>query len=121
MTDRCIFCRIVSGAEEASRVYEDDAVVAFLDRGDGGRMFEAARKLAAAVRRSGLRCEGVNLLLNDGAEAGQRVFHAHLHVIPRYVGDNARLRRTEGPVPSREELEEVAAQIRQALDQAADA
>ena len=78
-------------------------------------MFQAGLRVAAALRASGLRCEAVNLLLNDGAEAGQRVFHTHLHVIPRFVGDNSRLRRTEGDVPLREELEEVADKIRRAL------
>ncbi len=139
VSNDCVFCRIAGGDEPASIVYEDDAVTAFLDTlpinpghilivprrhvthlagldpADGARMFQAAQKLVAAVRKSGLRCEGVNLLLNDGAEAGQRVFHTHMHLIPRYVGDNSRLRRTEGPVPSREELEEVATRIRAAL------
>lgn len=139
MSEKCVFCRIARGEEEASRLYEDEGVVAFLDTlpinpghalvvprrhapfladlhpGDGALMFQAAQLLAAAIRRSGLRCEAVNLLLNDGAEAGQRVFHTHLHVIPRFVGDGARLRRTEGPVPTRQELDEVAARIRAAL------
>jgi histidine triad (HIT) family protein len=34
-----------------------------------------------------LRCEGINLFLADGSAAGQTIFHPHLHVIPRYVGD----------------------------------
>jgi diadenosine tetraphosphate (Ap4A) HIT family hydrolase len=140
MNRDCTFCAIVAGTGEASLVYEDDAVVGFLDTlpinsghtliiprrhatflaeldpADGARVFQAAQRLGAALRVSGLPCDGVNLLLNDGAEAGQRVFHTHMHVIPRTLNDNARFRRTEGPIPSREELDEVAAKIRAALN-----
>lgn len=46
-----------------------------------------AQKIATALKASGLRCEGVNLMLADGEAAFQEVAHAHLHVIPRFVGD----------------------------------
>ncbi|WP_374969707.1 HIT family protein [Terrabacter sp. BE26] len=39
------------------------------------------------LRRSGLRCDGINVLLAEGQAAGQEVFHFHLHVIPRFAGD----------------------------------
>ena len=51
------------------------------------RMFIVGRRMARALRQSGLRCEGVNLLLANGAAAGQDVFHSHLHVIPRFQGN----------------------------------
>ena len=134
----CTFCRILQGREPASIVFEDDSVMAFLDvfpinrghtlviprrhgafladldAGDGARMFQAGRTIAAALRASGLPCQAVNLLLNDGAEAGQRVFHTHLHVIPRVLGDSLH-RNLDGLMPTREELDEVAARIRRAL------
>ncbi len=137
--DNCIFCRIAAGKEEASIVYQDDDVTAFLDTlpinaghtlvvprrhatfladltpEDGIAVFRAAQRISAAVRKSGLKCEATNLLLNDGAEAGQRVFHVHMHVIPRFVGDGSRLRRTDGEIPERKDLDEVAAKIRAAL------
>ncbi|MFP4555065.1 MAG: HIT family protein [Actinomycetota bacterium] len=50
-------------------------------------MATLAQRLAAGLRLSGLRCEGVNLFYADGEAAGQEVFHSHLHVIPRYDGD----------------------------------
>lgn len=34
-----------------------------------------------------LQPDGFNIGINDGAAAGQTVFHLHIHVIPRYVGD----------------------------------
>ena len=43
--------------------------------------------MARALRRSSVRCEGINVLLCDGEAAFQTVFHLHLHVIPRYAGD----------------------------------
>lgn len=112
----CVFCAIVAGQLPASAVYEDEEVLAFmdiqpvnpghvlvipkthfpmladLDPKIGGRIFQVGQRVAAALRRSGLRCEGVNLFLADGEAAGQEVFHAHLHVFPRYTGDGFGLR-----------------------------
>jgi diadenosine tetraphosphate (Ap4A) HIT family hydrolase len=133
----CIFCDIVSGAAPASFVHRDEYCVAFMDirpvnRGHllvvpighathladmdaetAAHLSRVAHGLAAALRRSGLRCEGVNLFLADGEAAGQEVFHVHLHVLPRFRGDGFGLRF--GPdyvVRSREELDEAAAAIR---------
>jgi histidine triad (HIT) family protein len=73
--------------------------------------------MAAALRRSGLLCEGVNMLLADGEAAMQSVFHVHLHVFPRFSGDGFGLKL--GPKyfhkPSRSELEEAGTRIRAAL------
>jgi histidine triad (HIT) family protein len=135
----CTFCRVVDGSEPGSVVYADDVVVAFLDvlpinRGhtlivprrhmaflsevepeEGSRMFLVAQKVGRALRASKLRCDAVNLILNDGAEAGQRVFHTHLHVVPRVLGDSLR-RDLNAEMPTREDLDEVAAELRQWLD-----
>jgi histidine triad (HIT) family protein len=137
----CIFCRIVAGEVPGSFVYRDDRCVAFMDiqpvnpghllvipidhaphladvdGATAGHLMTVAHQLAAALRASGLRCEGVNLFLADGAAAMQEVFHVHLHVFPRFAGDGFGLRF--GPhyttLPPREALEAVAAQIRDAL------
>ena len=137
----CIFCRIISGKEPASRVYEDDFVVAFMDRmpvnpghilvvprrhaaglpeldiEEGARMFSAGHRLSIALRSSGVRCDGVNLRINDGDAAGQDVFHVHLHIIPRILGDGFGGRRPPGygVRASREELDTLAKKIRKAL------
>ena len=139
--DPCVFCAIVEGIEEASFVYRDDRVAAFLDIGPvtaghlivvpiqhlpsladipddlGAYLFLVATRLAAALRRSGLPCEGVNLLLADGEAAFQEVFHAHLHVFARWAGDGLTL---DSPAwsrakPTRDELNGNAAAIRAAL------
>ena len=134
----CVFCRIVSGTADASIVYDDDRLLAFcdlnpvnpghvliipkahgvglahVDQSDGSRMFLVAQRMAAALRRSGLRCEGVNLFLADGEAAGQEIFHVHLHVFPRYAGDNFRLHPGQRRA-SRRGLDEIAARVRAEL------
>ena len=135
----CIFCSIVAGSAPASVVYEDADLLAFLDsrsvtpghlliipkrhapfladldEATGARMFTVAMRLAQALRASGLRCEGINLFLADGEPAFQEVFHAHLHVIPRFVGDTFRIDADWSVIPSRTELDEIAAQVRLGL------
>jgi histidine triad (HIT) family protein len=132
----CIFCEIIAGRAPASFVYRDEQCAAFmdvqpvtaghllvvpvrhaeslaeLDADTSGHIFQVAQRLAAAARRSGIPCQGINLFLADGA-AGQDVFHVHLHVIPRFAGDGFGLRfpPTYGRRPPRSELEALAAQI----------
>lgn len=133
----CLFCRIVARDAEASILFEDERVTAFcdlfpvnpghvlvvanrhavgledLDPEDGCRMFEVGQRVAKALRRSGLRCEGVNLFLADGAAALQEVFHVHLHVIPRFTGDRFRLSSGQSRRPTaRHELDAVAETLR---------
>ncbi|WP_181801683.1 HIT family protein [Streptomyces shenzhenensis] len=134
----CVFCSIVQGQVEASTVYADDTVVAFMDHQPvtpghllviprahaagledlepalGVVMWAAAHRLARALRRSDLRCEGVNLFLADGEAAFQEVFHVHLHVFPRYAGDDFRI-EADWRVRERSELEASAAAVRAGL------
>ncbi len=137
----CIFCAILAGRAPASLVYRDERCAAFLDirpvnpghtlvvpirhaaslaeldPEDGAQLFRVAQRLAAALRRSGLRCEGVNLFLADGEAAGQEVFHVHLHVLPRFRGDGFGMRFPPGygQNPPRAELDEIAQRIRGAM------
>jgi hypothetical protein len=74
-------------------------------------------RVAAALRTCGVRCEGVNLFLADGEAAGQEVFHAHLHVFPRYAGDGFGFKFSPNyfVLPPRAELDDIARGIRNAL------
>jgi diadenosine tetraphosphate (Ap4A) HIT family hydrolase len=137
----CVFCEIQAGQAPASFVHQDERVTAFmdihpvnpghvlvvpirhvanlvdLDPQDGARMFQVAQQLSGALFTSGLRCEGTNLFLANGAVAGQEVFHVHLHVIPRFDGDGFGLRFSAdyGQPVSRRTLDEAAERIRFAL------
>ncbi len=137
----CVFCRILAGELPASFVYRDEHCAAFMDirpvnpghvlvipirhaayladtdAATAGRMMQLAHRLAAALRASGLRCEGVNLFLADGEVAMQEVFHVHLHVLPRFAGDGFGLRFGPhyGQRPPREDLDAAAAKIRRGL------
>ena len=54
------------------------------------RVTAGARRLSASLKRSSLRCEGVNLFVADGEAAFQEVFHSHLHVIPSFLATGSR-------------------------------
>jgi len=138
----CIFCKILRREAPASLVYEDVNTLAFLDirpitpghtlvipkvhaayladlpESSPGPIMETARKVAMALRRSGLRCEAVNLWIADGTEAGQEVFHVHMHVIPRFAGDGFGIRAGPeyGRMAGREQLAANAAKIRRAME-----
>lgn len=135
----CPFCKIVAGQAPASLVHEDDLSLAFMDIGPvndghvlvipkehhpyltdvppavGQHLFAVSQRVAAAIRRSGLRCEGVNLFLADGEAAFQEVFHCHLHVFPRFKGDDFKISADWSYRPPREALDAAAAAIRSAL------
>jgi histidine triad (HIT) family protein len=82
------------------------------------RMSIVGRRMVRALRRSGLRCEGVSLYLADGAAAGQDVFHSHLHVIPRFKGNlgSLHLQADFSALTSRDVLDRHAEAIRKSLD-----
>ena len=133
----CIFCAMVKGESAATKVYENEHMLVIMDikpitaghmliipkrhaeflteLNDDlvGEMFILAKKVALALKGSKLRCKAINYLLADGAEAGQEVFHVHLHVIPRYRKDGFYLHmpaKYENEI-SREDLERIAAKI----------
>jgi histidine triad (HIT) family protein len=88
-----------------------------LEAAVGCRLFSVGQRMAAALRESGVRCEGVNLLLADGEAAGQEVFHVHLHVFPRFKGDGFGYRFPAGYTdrPERSELDAIALAIKNRL------
>lgn len=135
----CIFCDIIAGESPASVVYEDDVVIAIMDinpintghvmvipkkhfpymadmdEDTGAHLFKIAMRVQRAVRRSGVKCEGVNLFLADGEAAFQDVFHLHIHIIPRFKGDAFKISVDRSVKPPREELDKIAAQLRDCI------
>ncbi|WP_066295059.1 HIT family protein [Bacillus sp. FJAT-29937] len=103
----CIFCKIVNGEIPSAKVFENEHVLAFLDISQvtkghtlvipkihtenifemnaetARNLFEAVPQIANAIKED---CEplGMNILQNNGKDAGQEVFHFHFHLIPRY-------------------------------------
>jgi len=139
MTEDCLFCKIISGKIPSNKIYEDDAVFAFLDiypaseghtlvapkehfskftdmnAGDVASLFEAARKITAAAEKA-ILADGSNIGINNGEVAGQEVPHVHVHVIPRRTGDGGRgIKSIVWTEPDTTNLEAVAKKIRRAL------
>jgi histidine triad (HIT) family protein len=139
MTEDCLFCKIISGKIPSNKVYEDDAVFAFLDiypaseghtlvapkkhfgnftemsAEDVASLFEAARKITAAVEKA-FSAGGSNIGINNGEVAGQEIPHVHVHVIPRRKGDGGRgIKSIVWTEPDTTNLREVAEKIKRAL------
>lgn len=109
--DDCIFCKLAGGVIPTRTIYEDSDFRVFMDTAPettghclivpkqhfddlesiddevAAKVLPLAKKMMKLLKEK-LNCEGLNLLQNNGALAGQSVFHFHLHVIPRYKGDN---------------------------------
>ena len=108
--DDCIFCKIAAGEIPSGTIYEDDDFRVIFDRGpaakghalilpkehfaniyeiDDGVLSKAAAlaKKMAKTMTDTLKCDGFNIVQNNGEAAGQTVFHFHMHLIPRYKGD----------------------------------
>ncbi|MGT2895160.1 HIT family protein [Streptococcus entericus] len=138
MTD-CIFCQIVSGAIPSSQIYEDEKVLVFLDitqvtpghtliipkqhcknlidmSADTARqVFGVVPKLAQAlVKATG--ADGINLINNSEEAAGQTVFHAHIHLLPRFAaGDGLDIRFVQNE-PDFGKIAELAKHIQQEVN-----
>ena len=136
----CVFCRIIGGDEMVSVIYEDDEIISFLDihplhRGHvlvlpkahyknlfyvpealAARTFATARRILPGLRRA-TGSRAINLFSPNGADGGQDVFHFHLHLIPVPVGEPFPLQLPDpsSRVPSRSELDVMAARITQCI------
>ena len=108
--ENCIFCKIANGEIPAATLYEDENFRVILDLGPASKghalilpkshaanIYELsdemaakamilAKKMATAMTAA-LKCDGFNIVQNNGECAGQTVFHFHMHLIPRYKGD----------------------------------
>lgn len=106
----CIFCKIGAGIIPGAKVYEDKAVMGFLDIHPAAKghtlvipkkhyekfsqipeeelfmLIGGVQKLTKQMEKN-LKPEGMNILLNMGKAAGQEVPHVHVHIIPRKQDD----------------------------------
>jgi histidine triad (HIT) family protein len=133
----CIFCRLIKGEISASKVYEDEQTVAFMDLGqvnpghvlvalkrhaatllditpdEASAAMQTARQVALAVKLA-FDPPGLTLLQCNGKEGDQTVFHFHMHVVPRHGDDGIALSWPRKD-PAREQLDAYAEMIRQRL------
>ena len=109
--DNCIFCKIANGEIPTRSIYKDEDFNVILDASPAtkghalilpkehykniyelddsiaSKVFVLAKNLATKMTDK-LKCDGFNIVQNNGEVAGQTVFHFHMHLIPRYLDDN---------------------------------
>ena len=106
----CIFCKIANGEIPSATLYEDEDFRVILDLGPASKghalilpkahaanIYEISDDMAAKAMilakkmttkmTEVLKCDGFNIVQNNGEPAGQTVFHFHMHLIQRYEGD----------------------------------
>ena len=138
---QCIFCKIAAGEIPATKVYEDELTIAFMDIGqvNPGHVLVASKRHAqtvldltpqeaAAAMQTAQRIahaaqqafdpDGITLFQANGAAGGQTVKHFHIHVLPRHEGDGVELAwpRKE---PGVQALQTYAEQLNNAMNTAA--
>ena len=109
--NNCIFCKLANGEIPTNAIYEDDDFKVILDASPASKghalilpkehyanIYEIDEELLAKASRLAkkiithekeiLKCDGYNVVQNNGEVAGQTVFHYHMHLIPRYASDD---------------------------------
>lgn len=112
--ENCIFCKIAAGEIPSATLYEDEDFRVILDLGPASKghalilpkehfrnLYDIDEDVAAKAMKLAkkmvkkmtdvLGCDGYNLVQNNEPCAGQTVFHFHMHLIPRYEGDQVGL------------------------------
>lgn len=133
--DNCIFCKIANGEIPSATLYEDEDFRVILDLGPASKghalilpkehyanLYELSDELAAKAMvlakrmiikmQRVLNCDGYNVVQNNGETAGQTVFHFHMHLIPRYEGDNVGLGWHMGELTD-EDREDILAKLKE--------
>jgi histidine triad (HIT) family protein len=135
--ESCIFCRIAQKQVPASLVFEDEKVMAFLDirpLNEGhtlvipkahyesifdipqdliAYLHEVTKQVAIAVEKA-TKADGLSIVQQNGEAAGQEILHLHIHIIPRYQGQELPS-PSKIPEANREKLSQTAAKIRKYL------
>ena len=132
----CVFCRIIGGDEMVSVIHEDEEIIAFLDiqplhpghvlvvpkahhknlfyvpEALATRTFAVAQRILPGLRRA-TGCRAVNIFSPNGVDGGQDVFHFHVHLIPvpKAAPFPLQLPDPGAPVPSRSQLDVMAAHV----------
>lgn len=138
MKDDCIFCKLANGIFDTNTLYENEDFrvifdaspateghVLILPKEHYANVFELPDELAskvyvlakkiAGVMKEVTGCDGVNILQNNGEAAGQTVFHFHMHVIPRYSGNNKDMILWNAKELDQEKVDEIIAKAKDLL------
>ena len=134
----CIFCKIAKGEIDSAKIWEDDDVLVFMDvkpftKGHclivPKKHFESifdieesilqkvivrAKHISEKIKKN-LGANGIRLSQSNGKTAGQEVMHFHLHIIPRYEGEDIPMHPAATvhlPQANIEELQKLALQLR---------
>ncbi|HEP1463367.1 TPA: HIT family protein [Streptococcus pyogenes] len=134
--ENCIFCSIIQGDIPSSKFYEDEQVLAFLDISQttkghtlvipkqhvrnllemtaetASHLFARIPKITRAIQ-SATGATAMNIINNNEALAGQTVFHAHVHLVPRYNEEDGISIQYTTHEPDFPVLEKLARQINQ--------
>lgn len=137
MENDCLFCKIVAGEISAHKIYEDENFLSFLDiyptnpghaliipKEHHRNIFDlpanilekagpVAQKIAAAVRKAAT-ADGLNIIMNNEPAAGQIIFHAHIHLVPRFENDGFKHWKGKN-TPTEEELHDLMEKIKKNL------
>lgn len=106
----CLFCKIIKNEISSNKIYEDEEILAFLDINPVNkghtlvvpkkhyrnlyetpdntlcRIILATKKLALHIKEK-LNADGINIMINNDQDAGQIIFHTHIHIVPRFKND----------------------------------
>jgi len=107
--ESCIFCKIVHKQAPASKVYEDEMVIVFLDlkplnfghtliipkahyidlfdipEEQLSQIHKISKQVSYAIKKT-TNADGITIIQQNGKAAGQDIFHLHVHVVPRFEG-----------------------------------
>lgn len=133
----CIFCKLANGEIPTNALYEDEIVkvifdlapaskghvlvipkkhfdnVFAMDEDTAANIFKVAVRIAKVLKEV-LDCDGMNILQNNGAVAGQTVMHFHMHIIPRYEGDTVNIGWNPGKADEMQ-IKEIIEQVQRKL------
>ena len=132
-----IFYKIIGGELPSYKIHEDEDFLVILDRfpanlghclilpkapakdifgldeKTAARLYPLAQKIAQGIKAA-TGCDGINILQNNGSEAGQVIFYFHLHIIPRYKNDGVNIAPRPNDFKS-EHFENMAEKVRKGL------
>jgi histidine triad (HIT) family protein len=115
----CVFCKIINGQIPSEKIYEDENFFVILDINpiNKGHLLVLPKKhytdlfdmddtvlskILAVIKKlandlkTGIKASGINVIQNNGKDAGQIIFHSHFHIIPRFAGDGINIGMVHG-------------------------